>query len=111
MVLAQEVMRDARQLAKQVHGKLHEYAPDALDNIKAMADDDELAPAIRLKANEILLRSSGLSLEKRGDVNLTVNVGDTPDAVAIIRARLDRLRGAETPVLDSQVIPGAIEPA
>ena len=111
MVLAQEVMRDARALAKQVHGKLHEYAPDALDNIKAMADDDELAPAIRLKANEILLRSSGLTLEKHGDINLTVNVGDTPDAVEIIRQRLVRLQSAAELASDSQVIPGAIEPA
>lgn len=64
MVLAQEVARDARALAKEVHAKLHEYAPDALRTIKELADDPDISPAVRLKASasEILLRHSGLSL-------------------------------------------------
>ena len=101
MVLAQEVMRDSRELAKEVHAKLHEFAPDALDSIKELADDEEISPAVRLKANEILLRHSGMSLEKRVDMNLTVNVGNG-DMAALIEGRLDRLR-------EAAVVPGELE--
>ena len=101
MVLAQEVARDARALAKEVHAKLHEYAPDALRTIKALADDPDISPAVRLKASEILLRHSGLSLEKSGDVNLTVNLS-APNAAEVVRTRLDRL-AATPPVIAGEL--------
>ena len=70
--------------------ELLEVATDKLEGI-LRADDDEIAPSIRMKAIELLYDRSGVPKLTQSDVRVEADVTHHTDNMDVITARLDRL--------------------
>ena len=70
--------------------ELLEVATDKLEGI-LRAEDDEIAPSIRMKAIELLYDRSGVPKLTQSDVRVEADVTHHTDNMDVITARLDRL--------------------
>ena len=102
MMSLTEMTRDASDAVRLGQTQLKKAVPDAVRLLWETVLNEEVAIQHRIRAAELLVKTSGASLQAMPDSVVNVNVG--PDATQIIAERLDRLRAVETITIPGELV-------